>query len=90
MGCDSNSDGATVISHLLRSLHVALNDGEYSAEQPTYLRHPLRFRGDEDVRRHVAQLENMKLIQEDSVVRDLFEGLACSKSRCGGCDEVRQ
>lgn len=88
--------GDQTVSHLLRSLHFALNEGEYTAEQPTYLREPYRLGrskhdirdDDEGLRRHVGFLRNMKLIQEDSVVRDLFEGLCCLKSRCNGCDET--
>ncbi|KAG9036208.1 Ubiquitin carboxyl-terminal hydrolase 8 [Tulasnella sp. JGI-2019a] len=83
-----------VVQHLLRSLHVALNDGEYCSDQPTYSRTPLALDsegGDENdlaMRRHVDSLRNMQAIQEDSIVKDLFEGLTCITSRCQTCDST--
>lgn len=82
-----------VVQHLLRSLHVALNEGEYCSDQPTYSRTPLKLdaAGDENetaMRNHVDQLRNMQAIQEDSIVKDLFEGLVCMTSRCMACHGV--
>ncbi|KAG8885604.1 Ubiquitin carboxyl-terminal hydrolase 8 [Tulasnella sp. 331] len=85
---DNNSN---VVQHLLRSLHVALNEGEYCSDQPTYSRTPLALDsegGDENdsaMRRHVNSLRNMQAIQEDSIVKDLFEGLTCITSKCQTC-----
>ncbi|KAG8978589.1 hypothetical protein FRB90_008376 [Tulasnella sp. 427] len=82
--------GAQTVSHLLRSLHVALNEGEWTSDQPTYLRSPY-YLGDgeaEGLRRHVGFLRNVQGIQEDSIVKDVFEGLVCVKGACeGGCEE---
>ncbi|KAG8929255.1 ubiquitin-specific protease doa4 [Tulasnella sp. 418] len=86
-----NDHNAKIIKTLLRSLHVALNDGEYTAEQPTYLRTHLVFDGQPDVseiRDHVGHMKNMGDIQEDSLVKDLFEGVICHTSRCFACDET--
>jgi len=85
-----------VVQHLLRSLHVALNEGEYCSDQPTYSRTPLKLDGaggDENettMRKHVDQLRNMQAIQEDSIVKDLFEGLVCMTSRCRACHSVSE
>ncbi|KAG8932409.1 hypothetical protein FRC00_014580 [Tulasnella sp. 408] len=45
---------------------------------------------DEGLRRHAGFLRNMQNIQEDSIVRDVFEGLVCVKTACGGegCEET--
>lgn len=92
----STQTGGETVSHLLRSLHVALNEGEYTSDQPTYLRSPYQLSAfddeglDEGLRRHAGFLRNMQNIQEDSIVRDVFEGLVCVKTACGGegCEET--